>query len=51
MYLHENIHVTDWFLYILYGKQRNGFRHGSTAEIVSYFIPYRGCRINYLVSA
>ena len=50
MYLHENIHVTDWFYIYFTENQRNGFRNGIIWEIVSYPVPYRGCNRDYMVS-
>ena len=50
MYLHENIHVTDWFY--IYFTENNGMAFGMEVlpKLFLTLIPYRGCRIDYVVS-
>lgn len=47
MYLHENIHVTDWFY--IYFTENNGMAFGLEifAKPAPDAFPYRGCHIDY----
>mgnify|MGYP003374948131 CR=1 FL=1 len=45
MYLHENIHVTDWFY--IYFTENNGM---AFCQTVPDTFPYRGCHIDYGLS-